>query len=59
MTKQSPKLFEAGGVNVADMWSESKRSYPGRSGRSAADVDLDAETHAVMYGWPVRSQQRP
>ena len=59
MTKQSPKLSEAGGVNVADMWSESKRSYPGRSGRRSADMDLDVETHAVMYGWPVRSQQRP
>jgi hypothetical protein len=28
-TKQSPKLSEAGGVNVADIWSESKSYYPG------------------------------
>ena len=43
MTKQSPKLSEAGGVNVADIWSESKRSYTGRSGRSAADMNLEAQ----------------
>lgn len=38
------------GVNVADRWSESKRSYLGRSGRFAVDMKLEAATHAVMYG---------
>jgi len=33
MTKQSPKLSETGGVNVADRWSESNLSYLGRSDR--------------------------
>ena len=31
MTKRSPKLSEANGVNAADMWSERERSYLGRS----------------------------
>jgi hypothetical protein len=50
MTKRSPKLSEANGVNVADRWSESKRSYLGRSDRYALDIDLEMATHAVMYG---------
>jgi len=50
MTKRSPKLFEADGVNVADRWSESKRSYLGRSDRYVVDMNLKMATHAVMYG---------
>ena len=48
MTKQSPKLSESGGVNAADIWSESKRSYPGRSEQYAVDMKLEAATHVVM-----------
>ena len=33
ITKQSPKLSETSGVNVADRWSESNLSYLGRSDR--------------------------
>ncbi|HWR42657.1 hypothetical protein [Sporomusa sp.] len=50
MAKQSPKLSEAGGVNIADGWSESKRSYLGRSDRQAVDKNLETATHAVMSG---------
>ena len=50
MTKRSPKLFEADGVNVADGWSESKRSYLGRSDRYAVDMNLEAANQTAMDG---------
>ena len=40
---------KTGGVNVADRWSESKRSYLGRSDRKATDMNLEVANHAVMY----------
>jgi len=46
MTKQSPKLSETGGVNVADRWSESNLSYLGRSDRYV--VNFKTTTHTVM-----------
>jgi len=49
MTKQSPKLSETGSVNVADRWSESKRSYLGRSGRYIVEMKVEAITCTVMY----------
>ncbi len=30
---KAQRLSETGGVNVADIWSERLRSYPGRSDR--------------------------
>ncbi len=41
MTKRSPKLSEADGVNAADMWSERERSY---LGRSRGHVEMNTET---------------
>ena len=40
---------KTGGVNVADGWSESKRSYLGRSDRHVAKINFEATTHTVMY----------
>ena len=31
ITKRSPNLYRVTGVNEADRWDESNRSYPGRS----------------------------
>ncbi len=45
--KTKPKVFEVDGVNVADRWSESKRSYLGRSDMHAVDMDLEMATHTV------------
>ena len=40
---------KAGGVNATDIWSESKRSYLGRSDCYAVDMKLETVTHTVMY----------
>jgi len=39
MTKQSPKLSETGGANIADRWSESNLSYLGRSDRYVVNLN--------------------
>jgi hypothetical protein len=41
---------KTGGVNVADIWSESKRSYLGRSDRNVVEIYFETTTHAEMCG---------
>lgn len=48
-TKRSPKLSEAVDVDVADIWSESVRSYLGRSDRKAIERKSEIATHAEMH----------
>lgn len=49
--KTKPQNYpKPGNVDVADRWSESKRSYLGRSGRYAMDMKLEIATRPVMVG---------